>query len=59
MYVCLCVRTCIYIYSSVYVCVYMCIYGEKDRYSIVKEKPFVTHPCGHIFHTTVSSLAVF
>lgn len=43
-----CVRTCIYIYSPVYVCVYMCIYGENDRYSIVKEKSFVTHPYGYV-----------
>lgn len=40
----------IYLCVCVYVCVYMCIYiyGEEDRCPVVKEKPLVTYPPGHI-----------
>lgn len=54
MRVCVCAH--MYLYQSIYlcvcmyVCVYMCIYMERkiDRCSVVKEKPFVTYPHGHI-----------
>lgn len=54
MYACL--RVCTHVFISihlsvcacmyVYICVY--IYGEEDRCSEVKEKPFITYPHGHI-----------
>lgn len=36
----MCVRVCM--------CIYVYIHGEEDRCSVVKEKPFVTYPHGHI-----------
>lgn len=52
MRVCVCAH--MYLYLSIYLCVRVCmcihlyIYGEEDRCSVVKEKPFVTYPRGHI-----------
>jgi len=40
----------IYLCVCVHICVYLCVYMERkiDRCSVVKEKPFVTHPRGHM-----------
>lgn len=54
MYVCL--RVCAHVFITIHLsmcvrvcmCIYVYIYGEEDRCSVVKEKPFVTYLHGHI-----------